>query len=227
MRCAAGRWSSPTPWISSSSRRWSEVEIDCDLKLPGRRGRAGRARSRAAGCSSGRWSRRRRSRACASCASWSRTCASAGPTRRRKRDWTQYGWASPALKAGLAALRRRYPGILAKKGPELNVDAVWVYHLIITPKAVEAAHKIGVELIAWTVDDVDTDARAARDGGRRDLLERPAAVRGAERQAGRRRGPARPGSPVPGSAWCRGARRSATPPRPARSRAGPRRPTRA
>jgi glycerophosphoryl diester phosphodiesterase len=72
---------------------------------------------------------------------------------RTKRDWTQYGWAQPALRAGLSALRRRYPSILAKQGPGLEVDAVWVYHPIITPKAVEVAHDIGVELIAWTVDD--------------------------------------------------------------------------
>ena len=74
---------------------------------------------------------------------------------KTKRDWTQYGWAQPALKAGLSALRRRYPSILAKQGPELEVDAVWVYHPIITPKAVDVAHDIGVELIAWTVDDAD------------------------------------------------------------------------
>jgi glycerophosphoryl diester phosphodiesterase len=69
------------------------------------------------------------------------------------RDWTQYGWAQPALKAGIRALRRRYPSILAKQGPELQVDAVWVYHPLITPKAVDVAHEIGLELMAWTVDD--------------------------------------------------------------------------
>jgi glycerophosphoryl diester phosphodiesterase len=72
---------------------------------------------------------------------------------KTKRDWTQYGWAQPALKAGLSALRRRYPSILAKQAPELQVDAVWVYHPIVTPKAVEVAHEIGLELMAWTVDD--------------------------------------------------------------------------
>jgi glycerophosphoryl diester phosphodiesterase len=69
------------------------------------------------------------------------------------RDWTQYGWAQPALKAGLRALRHRYPSILAKQGPALQVDAVWVYHPIVTPKAVEVAHEMGLELMAWTVDD--------------------------------------------------------------------------
>ncbi|HEY3192544.1 MAG TPA: glycerophosphodiester phosphodiesterase, partial [Solirubrobacterales bacterium] len=74
---------------------------------------------------------------------------------KTKRDWTQYGWAQPALKAGLSALRRRFPGLLAKRAPKLEVTATWVYHPIITPKLVATAHEIGIELIAWTVDDAE------------------------------------------------------------------------
>jgi glycerophosphoryl diester phosphodiesterase len=74
---------------------------------------------------------------------------------KTRRDWTQYGWAGPALKAGLATMRRRFPGILRKKGPQLEINAVWAYHPIITSRLVEAAREIGVELIAWTVDDAD------------------------------------------------------------------------
>jgi glycerophosphoryl diester phosphodiesterase len=129
------------------------VEIDCDLKLPGRE-------AELAGALAGRGLLDRAMVSTQEIESL-RKLRQLEPNLRlgwtypkTKRDWTQYGWASPALKAGLATLRRRYPGILGKKGPELNVDAVWVYHLIITPKAVEAAHQIGVELIAWTVDDV-------------------------------------------------------------------------
>ena len=76
------------------------------------------ARSRAAACSSGPWSRPRRSRACASCASSSRTCGSAGPTRRRSATGPSTAGLSPRSRAGLAALRRRYPSILAKRGPD-------------------------------------------------------------------------------------------------------------
>jgi glycerophosphoryl diester phosphodiesterase len=72
---------------------------------------------------------------------------------RTTRDWTQYGWAKPALRAGIRALRRRYPSILAKQAPQLQVDAVWVYHPIITPKAIDVAHDLGLEVMAWTVDD--------------------------------------------------------------------------
>jgi glycerophosphoryl diester phosphodiesterase len=69
------------------------------------------------------------------------------------RDWTRYGWAAPALAAGLATMRRRFPGILRKRGPELGIDSTWVYHPIITPRLVEAAKELEIELMAWTVDD--------------------------------------------------------------------------
>jgi glycerophosphoryl diester phosphodiesterase len=74
---------------------------------------------------------------------------------KTRRDWTQHGWARPALRAGLSIIRRRFPAILEKRGPELGVDAVWAYQAIITPRLVEAARNIGVELIAWTVDDAE------------------------------------------------------------------------
>jgi glycerophosphoryl diester phosphodiesterase len=74
---------------------------------------------------------------------------------KTRRDWTKYGWAAPALRAGLSAIRRRFPSILEKKGPKLGVNAVWAYHPIITPRLVDAAKKVDVELIAWTVDDAE------------------------------------------------------------------------
>jgi glycerophosphoryl diester phosphodiesterase len=138
-----------------------EVEIDCDLKLAGRE-------AELAGALAGRGLLDRAMVSTQEIESI-RKLRQLEPDLRlgwtfpkTKRDWTQYGWASPALKAGLATLRRRYPGILLKKGPELGINAVWVYHPIITPRAVEAAREVGVELIAWTVDD------AARMG---ELLE--------------------------------------------------------
>ena len=73
---------------------------------------------------------------------------------KTRRDWTQYRWMSPALRAGVVAIRRRFPGELARRAPELGVDAVWAYHQIVTPRLVEVAEETGVELIAWTVDDL-------------------------------------------------------------------------
>jgi glycerophosphoryl diester phosphodiesterase len=74
---------------------------------------------------------------------------------KTRRDWTDYGWAAPAVAAALSAIRRRFPRILEKRGPKLGIDAVWAFHQIITPRLVAAAEKVGVELIAWTVDDAE------------------------------------------------------------------------
>ncbi len=154
-----------------------EVEIDCDLKLPGRE-------AELAGAIAGRGLLERAMVSTQEIESLLKLRQLDPDLRlgwtypRTKRDWTQYGWAQPALRAGIATLRRRYPGLLAKRGPELGVQAVWVYHPLITPKAVEVAHEIGVEIFAWTVDDVAQHAGADRDRRRRDLFERPPTVRG-------------------------------------------------
>jgi glycerophosphoryl diester phosphodiesterase len=138
-----------------------EVEIDCDLKLPGRE-------AELAGALEGSGLLERAMVSTQEIESL-RKLRQLEPDLRlgwtypkTKRDWTQVPWAQPALRAGISALRRRYPSILAKQGPELEVDAVWVYHPLITSKAVEVAHDIGVELMAWTVDDA---------GRMRELLE--------------------------------------------------------
>jgi glycerophosphoryl diester phosphodiesterase len=131
-----------------------EVEIDCDLKLPGRE-------AELAGALAGRGLLERAMVSTQEVESLLRLRQIEPDLRlgwtypKTKRDWTQYGWAGPAVRAGISALRRRYPTILAKRAPELRVQAVWAYHQIITPKAVEVAHELGMELLAWTVDDAD------------------------------------------------------------------------
>jgi glycerophosphoryl diester phosphodiesterase len=129
-----------------------EVEIDCDLKLPGRE-------AELAGALAGRGLTERAMVSTMEIESL-RKLRQLEPDLRlgwtypkTRRDWTQYGWAAPAVAAALSLIRRRFPGILAKQAPELGVDAVWAYHLIVTPRLVEAARGAGVELIAWTVDD--------------------------------------------------------------------------
>jgi len=129
-----------------------QVEIDCDLKLAGRE-------AELAGALAGRGLLERAMVSTQEIDSLLKLRQLEPDLRlgwtypKTTRDWTQYGWARPALKAGLRALRRRYPSILAKQAPQLQVDAVWVYHPIITPKAVDVAHDLGLELVAWTVDD--------------------------------------------------------------------------
>ena len=131
-----------------------EVEIDCDLKLTGRE-------AELAGALAGRGLVERAMVSTMEVESLIKLRKLEPELRlgwtypKTRRDWTQYGWAGPALRAGLSAIRRRFPGILERKGPKLGVNAVWAYHPIITPRLVAAADKVGVELIAWTVDDAD------------------------------------------------------------------------
>ena len=131
-----------------------EVEIDCDLKLAGRE-------AELAGSLAGRGLLERAMVSTMEVESLLKLRQLEPDLRlgwtypKTRRDWTQYGWAGPALRAGLSAIRRRFPGILEKKSPKLGVNAVWAYHPIITPRLVEAARNSGVELIAWTVDDSD------------------------------------------------------------------------
>jgi glycerophosphoryl diester phosphodiesterase len=131
-----------------------EVEIDCDLKLPG-------SEAELAGALEGRGLLERAMISTQEISSI-RKLRQLEPDLRigwtypkTKRDWTQYPWAQPALRAGISALRRRYPSTLAKQAPDLQVNSVWVYHPIITPKAVEVAHDLGLEVMAWTVDDAE------------------------------------------------------------------------
>jgi glycerophosphoryl diester phosphodiesterase len=131
-----------------------EVEIDCDLKLAGRE-------AELAGALAGRDLVERAMVSTMEIESLIKLRKLEPDLRlgwtypKTRRDWTQYGWAGPALRAGLSAIRRRFPGILEKKGPKLGISAVWAYHPIVTSRLVEAARKIDVELIAWTVDDPD------------------------------------------------------------------------
>src|SRR4051794_29463958 len=130
------------------------VEIDCDLKLAGRE-------AELAGALSGRGLVERAMVSTMEVESLIKLRKVEPDLRlgwtypKTRRDWTQYGWAGPALRAGLSAIRRRFPSILEKKVPELEVNAVWAYHPLITPRLVEAARNVGVELMAWTVDDAE------------------------------------------------------------------------
>jgi len=69
------------------------------------------------------------------------------------KDWTSKRWARPAMLAALVGMRTRLPGLAAEKLPQFNVAAMWVYHPLITSRLARICDLAGVELIAWTVDD--------------------------------------------------------------------------
>ena len=69
------------------------------------------------------------------------------------RDWNRSRWARPLVLAGSASLRARLPKMVERGAPELGVWATWAYEPLITPRLVAAAHRAGIAVIAWTVDE--------------------------------------------------------------------------
>lgn len=80
------------------------------------------------------------------------------------RDWSRSPWLRPLFLAGSASLRTRLPSIVRSRAPELGVWAVWVYHPLITRRLIETAGAVGVEVLAWTVDDAGRAAELAALG---------------------------------------------------------------
>jgi glycerophosphoryl diester phosphodiesterase len=83
---------------------------------------------------------------------------------KTRRDWTKSRLAAPAVAGALAGLRRRLPRLVAKRAPRLGVQAVWAYHRLVSPRLVAAAERAEIELYAWTVDDADRIAALAAMG---------------------------------------------------------------
>lgn len=59
----------------------------------------------------------------------------------------------PALAMGLASVRVRMPGQVRRGLAELEVDAVWAFFGVVTPRLVQTIHEAGKKLNVWTVDD--------------------------------------------------------------------------
>jgi glycerophosphoryl diester phosphodiesterase len=130
-----------------------EVEFDCDLKLPGRE-------AELAGALAGHGLIERAMVSTMEIESL-RKLRSLEPELRlgwtfpkTRRDWTSHRSVLPVLKIALATMRRQFPRAIPERVEQLGLSAIWAYHHVITPKAVAAAKDAGVELIAWTVDDL-------------------------------------------------------------------------
>jgi glycerophosphoryl diester phosphodiesterase len=72
---------------------------------------------------------------------------------RVTRDWTSKRWARPAMRAALIGMRAQLPGLAVQKLPQFNVEAMWVYHPLVSARLARICDLAGVELIAWTVDE--------------------------------------------------------------------------
>jgi len=71
------------------------------------------------------------------------------------RDWASKRWAKGPMLLALMAMRQRLPGLAAEKLPKFGVESMWVYHPLVSRRLVRIAELARVELIAWTVDDLD------------------------------------------------------------------------
>jgi glycerophosphoryl diester phosphodiesterase len=80
------------------------------------------------------------------------------------RDWDSIPWAKPLVVAGLISLRRRLPVKVRQGAPQLGVGSIWAYHPVITRRLVRACHDLRLELIAWTIDDLEQMRRLAALG---------------------------------------------------------------
>jgi glycerophosphoryl diester phosphodiesterase len=80
------------------------------------------------------------------------------------KDWASKRWARGPMLGALAVMRQRLPGLAAEKLPKLGVEAMWVYHPLVTPRLARITKLAGVELIAWTVDDLPRMRRLAEHG---------------------------------------------------------------
>ena len=70
------------------------------------------------------------------------------------RDWSSKRWARPLVAGALVSMRARLPRLVRSRAAELGVNSIWAYHPVITRRLAGACHDSGLELIAWTVDEL-------------------------------------------------------------------------
>lgn len=81
-----------------------------------------------------------------------------------RRDWASKRWARGPMLVALAAMRRRLPQTAAEELPRLGVESMWVYHRLVSRDLAEVTRDAGIELIAWTVDDLERMKRLVECG---------------------------------------------------------------
>ncbi|MFN8113122.1 MAG: glycerophosphodiester phosphodiesterase [Solirubrobacterales bacterium] len=80
------------------------------------------------------------------------------------RPWDRKPLAAPAVLAALELMRRRFPAQARRRAPEIGASAIWIFHRVATPQLAAVTRELGIELIAWTVDDAGAVARLREMG---------------------------------------------------------------
>jgi glycerophosphoryl diester phosphodiesterase len=80
------------------------------------------------------------------------------------KDWASKRWAKPPMLVALLWMRERLPGLAARELPRMGVEAMWVYHPLVSRRLARITDLAGVELIAWTVDDLRRMAKLVATG---------------------------------------------------------------
>ena len=89
------------------------------------------------------------------------------------KDWTSKRWAKPAMPAALMAMRYRLPGLAAQKLPRLGVFAMWVYHPLVSARLARICQARRRRADRLDGRRRSADAQAGRDRRHRPLLQRP------------------------------------------------------
>jgi glycerophosphoryl diester phosphodiesterase len=80
------------------------------------------------------------------------------------KDWASKRWAKGPMLAAMVAMRHRLPGLAAEQLPRLGVESMWVYHPLVSRRLARITELAGVELIAWTVDELPRMRKLAAMG---------------------------------------------------------------
>ncbi len=83
---------------------------------------------------------------------------------RVTKDWGSKRWAKAPMLGALVWMRKRLPGLAARELPKMGVEAMWVYHPLVSRQLAKITDLARVELIAWTVDDPDRMAKLVAAG---------------------------------------------------------------
>lgn len=70
------------------------------------------------------------------------------------KDWGSKRWAKLPMLVALHWMRKQLPGLAARELPKMGVEAMWVYHPLVSRQLAKITDLAQVELIAWTVDEL-------------------------------------------------------------------------